>query len=66
MLEPYIDVETQCPFCRRRTNFRLSLQRYNLWQSGELIQNVFPEMSADDREKLISGTCEECFPKLKK
>ena len=29
------------------------------WQSGELIQNVCPNLSDDDREFLISGSTKE-------
>ena len=28
------------------------------WQNGELIQNVFPELSSGEREFLISGVTE--------
>lgn len=31
------------------------------WQNGELIQNALPELSADDRELLISRTCPKCL-----
>lgn len=34
------------------------------WREGEHIQNVFPDMSAGDREILISGTHPACWDKL--
>lgn len=35
------------------------------WQQrGELIQDVFPELSPADRELLISQTCNACFHEL--
>ena len=34
------------------------------WQRGTLIQNAFPDMSADDRERLITGICPSCRKKL--
>jgi transcriptional regulator GlxA family with amidase domain len=34
------------------------------WQEGENIQNAFPDMSAADREILISGTHAACWDKL--
>jgi len=34
--------------------------QFNLWQSGVLIQNAMPHLSADEREFMISGiTVEE-------
>lgn len=37
------------------------IEKYN---SGELIQNAFPEMSEDHREFLISGVSGKAFDKL--
>jgi len=35
------------------------------WQNKEMaIQEAFPELSADDREMLISGTCPACWEKM--
>ena len=34
------------------------------WQQGELIQNALPELSADDRELLISHTCPKCWVEM--
>ena len=39
----------------------LDAEKYYRWESGESIQSVFPEMSPDEREILISGTCPECW-----
>ena len=33
-------------------------------QRGELIQEALPELSADQRELLISGTCPKCWDEL--
>jgi hypothetical protein len=38
------------------------LRRYE--QTSENVQNIFPELSADLRELLISGTCGWCFDKM--
>lgn len=31
----------------------------NRWEAGELIQNVFPDLSPDDREFLMTGVTAE-------
>lgn len=58
-------VETQvvvrCVFCRTAHQFIVPTPSYHRWQSGMLIQQAFPELSAGDRELLISGTCPTCF-----
>jgi hypothetical protein len=34
------------------------------WEGGVLIQTALPELSADDRELLISHTCGKCWDKM--
>ncbi len=34
-------------------------EQWKRWKSGELLQNVCPHLSADDREFLISGATKE-------
>lgn len=44
----------------------LDAEKYYRWKGGECIQDVFPdsEMTKDQREILISGTCPECWDAL--
>lgn len=42
----------------------LDAEKYYRWKGGECIQDVFPEMTKDQREILISGTCPECWDEL--
>jgi hypothetical protein len=37
---------------------------FHNWQGGELIQNALPELTADERELLISGTCPSCWDRM--
>lgn len=51
----------QCT-CGARAVFHLPTDRFVRWKlKGELIQDVFPEYSADVREWLVSGTCPKCW-----
>lgn len=34
-------------------------EQWKRWKGGELLQNVCPHLSADDREYLISGATKE-------
>lgn len=54
----------QCSKCNKIFQFELDSSKLKRWQHGEKIQNLFPELSADDRELLISGVCGECFDKM--
>lgn len=43
----------------------VNTERYWKWQRGEgHIQNLLPELSANDREALMTGTCPECWAKM--
>jgi len=33
-------------------------------RGGEYIQNAFPDLSGDEREFLLSGTCGKCWDKM--
>jgi hypothetical protein len=37
----------------------ISPEQWKRWKAGEMIQNVCPHLSADDREFLISGATKE-------
>lgn len=57
-------VAVPCPFCHDVAELEVPTEGFMAWQSGELIQNALPELSADDREQLISGTCPKCWDEL--
>lgn len=61
---PRITVTKKCQMCGKDTSIDVDIDGYNRWRSGELIQNVWPEMSPDQQETLISGTHPECWAKL--
>ena len=52
-----------CCCCGKRASFEVSESGLNAYRNGGLIQNCFPELSADDRERFISGLCPECWNK---
>lgn len=59
-------VETlPCPLCGERKTFRCTVSEAEALIGGNtLIQDVFPTMSADDRERFISGICPPCWNKV--
>jgi hypothetical protein len=53
-----------CCVCGEYEVWSLDRQAVTRWQEGENIQHVFPDMSAPDREILITGTHPACWDKL--
>jgi len=52
---------SSCVFCGKEHLTTVDKVKYQRWLGGERIQLVWPEMSDDDREILISGTCPDCW-----
>ena len=53
-----------CAVCDNYEVWSLDRQAVTKWQEGENIQSAFPDMKAEDREILISGTHPACWDKL--
>jgi len=56
-------VYVTCPFCGDTTKVVVDADGYREWENGELVQVALPNLSADDREVLISGICPPCWDK---
>ena len=54
-------VETQCPICGETKALYVPLDGYLKWEQGTLIQDAMPTLSANDRERLITGICPDCW-----
>ena len=55
-----INVEMTCPFCGAEHSVEVNLAGFEAWQNGELIQRAMPNLSATEREQLISHICPKC------
>ena len=53
-------VATTCRMCDIAHELTVPCEGLEAWKSGKLIQEALPELSADQRELLISGTCPKC------
>jgi len=56
-----MSVAVACRVCQQITTIDVDGDGYLAWLNGELIQNAMPEVSQEDRELLISSTCDDCF-----
>lgn len=54
-------VVVSCPRCKKTGRIEVVAEEFEDWQAGELIQNAMPNLDADSREQLISGTCPTCW-----
>lgn len=59
-----LTLTTTCPFCGKSHDVVVDIFDYFAWQEGELVQNAFPYLSANDREMLISGICPKCWDEM--
>ena len=58
-------IVTECPYCHRKHVFTITDEQFNKYANGEsYIQTIFPELTAPEREMLITGICEECWNKI--
>lgn len=56
-----ITIHTSCPMCREEYSVTVSGKDFDRWKSGVHVQDAFPYLNADDRERLISGICPKCW-----
>ena len=59
-----IDIEITCPFCGAEHTVEVDLAQFEAWQNGKLIQRAMPDLTATEREQLISGLCPKCQAKV--
>lgn len=57
-------VRVACPLCRQADEVEVPVKGFMRWQAGELIQQAMPELDADRREQLMSGTCAKCWDEI--
>ena len=49
-----------CPLCGEQTDMIVPTKGFFKYKNGTLVQEAFPEKSAEDREILASGMCRVC------
>lgn len=54
-----ITIEKKCVFTGKMYKVVVPIEGYSKWRKGMLIQDALPELSAEDREFLISGISPE-------
>ena len=59
-----VSIVKECTFCHNLHTIIVDEMNYRMWKEGELIQNAFPDMPAEIREILISGTDNDCWNQM--
>lgn len=59
--EPTAVIITTCPVCRAVEEIVATYSGYQKWKAGMLIQDALPELTPNQREKLITGICPKCW-----
>lgn len=54
-------ISPACPRCKKVTETVVTRAGLEAWQNGALIQQAFPDMSAADREVLLTGYHQMCW-----
>lgn len=58
-------VPPQCFLCDKPPRVMLlDTAAFSRWENGALIQDAFPDMPADEREELKTGTHAECWARM--
>lgn len=52
---------TECPFCGKKESIEIDQVAYDAWIKGMLVQRAFPELTAAQREQVMTGICEPCW-----
>lgn len=53
-------VQCTCPLCGAINKVEVSAEGLAKWKDGEFIQAALPELSAEQREIIMTGTCIRC------
>jgi hypothetical protein len=59
-----VSLTTTCSMCKEKSELVVDSVSFFAWRGGKFVQDAFPELTADEREKLISGTCPSCWEEM--
>jgi hypothetical protein len=58
-----VEVRVYCFVCRKNFYFNIRWEDLRRYRDGEKIQFAFPYLSDEQRELMISGMCDSCYPR---
>lgn len=57
-------ITTMCPMCRSIAKITVKGYDYDAFLNGVNISECFPYLSAEDRERLLTGICPDCWDNM--
>lgn len=57
-------LRSTCPDCKTPTDLTVPFAELQHWLQGAIIQRAMPSVPADQRELLITGTCDSCWDRI--
>ena len=60
-MEDMMEIDRTCPWCWKKNTIHVPKDKYHRWINGDLVQNCFADLSAEDREILMTGFCPKCW-----
>lgn len=57
-------MKVRCINCGQLKTVGCTLEQWQQWRRGTLIQQAMPDVSKEQRELLLSGICGECWNKI--
>jgi hypothetical protein len=60
----YLATSKPCPSCNQTTQVEVSSKNLFDYNQGALIQNAFPHLTPEVRERFQSGYCPTCWKSL--
>ena len=59
-------LDIECKYCHKiYTVKKVGITYYQNWKNGQgFIQDLLPYLSADNRELIISNTCDSCWKEM--
>jgi hypothetical protein len=57
-------VTPRCPLCNKSSVMDVEEDRLIAWQKGRHIQDAFPNLTADKRELIVTGTHPACWDEM--
>ena len=55
-------ISVECIGCHTLYEFEVSEEGFKEWKEGEYIQVALADNTAEERELLLSGLCDACYP----
>ena len=56
-----VSIRILCPLCKSQEYIEVSEEGFLKWQEGLMIQLAFPELTEDQRERVLTGICSSCW-----